>query len=150
MVDATLVRHQPEVYDTVMAAHAPAGRRLIVEALAGLRFVRSQISRGVPVGGAIDPGTGTRRITGWRWKSVPAPAVGGLPPRAQGWELARYRAYQARLAGHTTGEIFGQAVTFLTLTGAQAASATGASRPAASGDRAFLEPEPGDVKGSCG
>ena len=146
MVDATLVRHHPEVYDTVMAAHAPAGRRLIVEALAGLRFVRSQISRGVPVGGAIDPGTGTRRITCWRWKSVPAPAVGGLPPRAQGWELARYRAYQARLAGHTIGQTFGHAVAFLTLTGAQTAPPPGTSQPAAPGNQGAPKPEPG----TCG
>ena len=52
------------------------------------------------------------------------PALAGLPPRAQAWELARYRAYQACLAGHTIGKTFGQAVAFLTLTGANAASGT--------------------------
>jgi anti-sigma B factor antagonist len=104
MVDATLVRHHPGVYDKVMAAHAPAGRRPVVETLAGLRFVRNQISRGAPLGEAIDSGAGTRRITGWAWKPVPEPAVAWLTPRAQAWELARYRAYQARLAGHTIGK----------------------------------------------
>ncbi len=34
--------------------------------------------------------------------------------------MARYRAYQAHLAGHTIGETFRQAVAFLTLTGAAA------------------------------
>ena len=34
-------------------------------------------------------------------------------------------AYQARLVGHTIGEIFGRAATFLTLTGATAASNAG-------------------------
>ena len=124
MVDATLARHHPGVYDKVMAAHAPAMRQLIVETLAGLRFVRNQIGRGAPLGEAIDTGAGARRITGWTWKPVPAPAAAGLPPRAQAWERARYRAYQARLAGHTIGKTFGRAVTFLTLTGADAASAT--------------------------
>jgi hypothetical protein len=30
MVDATLMRHHPAVYDTVLAAHPPARRRLLV------------------------------------------------------------------------------------------------------------------------
>ena len=38
--------------------------------------------------------------------------------------MARYRAYQAYLVGHAVGEAFGRSVTFLTLTGADAASAT--------------------------
>jgi len=38
--------------------------------------------------------------------------------------MARYRAYQAYLVGHAVGETFGRSVTFLTLTGADAASAT--------------------------
>ena len=114
-----------------MAAHAPAGRQLIEETLAGLRFVRNQIGRGEPLGEAIDTSAGSRRITGWTWKPVSEPAVAGLAPRAQAWELARYRAYQARLAGHTIGKTFGQAVTFLTLTGADAASVTKADERAA-------------------
>jgi hypothetical protein len=32
--------------------------------------------------------------------------------------MTRYRAYQAQLAGHTTGETFGQAVAFLQLAAA--------------------------------
>jgi anti-sigma B factor antagonist len=143
MVDATLVRHHLGVYDKVMAAHTPAGRRLIIETLAGLRFTRNQIGRGAPLGEAIDTGAGNRRITGWTWKPVPEPAVTWLSPRAQDWELARHRAYQARLAGHTIGQTFGHAVTFLTLTGAQTASAPGTTQPALPGDRAALEPEPG-------
>jgi hypothetical protein len=46
------------------------------------------------------------------------PALASFPPRGQAWELARYRADQAHLAGHTIGETFGRAVTFLTLAGA--------------------------------
>ena len=48
---------------------------------------------------------------------------------AQGWELARYRAYQARLAGHAIGETVGQVVPFLTLIGANATSTTDTSNP---------------------
>jgi hypothetical protein len=55
MVDATLVRHHPLVYNTVIASHTPAGRRLIAETLAGLRFARPWISRGAPLGEAIEP-----------------------------------------------------------------------------------------------
>jgi anti-sigma B factor antagonist len=128
MVDATLVRHHAGVHDAVMAAHTPAERRLIEQTLAGLRFVRNWISREGGLEEAITTGTGGRRITRWRWKSVPEPALARLPPRAQEWELARYRAYEARLAGHTIGTTIGRAVTFLALTGANAASITDANR----------------------
>jgi hypothetical protein len=39
----------------------------------------------------------------------------------------RYRAYQARLAGHTMGETFGRAAEFLKLAAANAPAITGAS-----------------------
>jgi len=44
---------------------------------------------------------------------VPLPVLASLPPRAQAWEMTRYQAYQARLAGHTIGEIFRRAATLL-------------------------------------
>jgi anti-sigma B factor antagonist len=127
MVDATLVRHHPEVYDAVMAAQAPAERALIEQTLAGLRFVRNRIGRDAGLAQVIHaggPGAVNRRITGWRWKRVPKPALALLPASRQAWEMARYRAYQAHLAGHTIGETFGRAVAFLSLTGANAASIT--------------------------
>jgi anti-sigma B factor antagonist len=124
MVDATLVRHHPGVYDTVMASHTPAERQQIEESMAGLRYVRNWISRGGGLDEVIDTGTGNRRVTNWTWTPIGEPALAWLPPRAQAWELARYRAYQARLAGHTIGATFVQAVTFLTLTGAGAASSS--------------------------
>ena len=67
---------------------------------------------------------GNRRVTSWTWKGAPEPALAPLPPRRQAWERARYQAYQAYLVGHTIGETFDLAVTFLTLTGANAASVT--------------------------
>lgn len=125
MVDATLVRHQPDAYDTVMAARTLAERELIVEALAGLLFVRNWIGREAGLGEIVETGAGARRITQWTWKPIGEPALAGLRPRAQAWELARYRAYQACLAGHTIGKTFGQAAAFLTLIGANATSSTG-------------------------
>jgi len=38
--------------------------------------------------------------------------------------MTRYQAYQAQLAGHTTGETFGRAAEFLTLIAAKAAPCT--------------------------
>jgi hypothetical protein len=124
MVDATLVRHHPGAYDTVMAARTPAERELIVQTLAGLLFVRNWIGRGASLAETIDTSAGTRRITQWTWKPIGEPALAGIPPRAQAWELVRYRAYRACLAGHTIGKTFGQAVAFLSLTGANATSST--------------------------
>jgi anti-sigma B factor antagonist len=122
MVDATLVRHHQRVYYAVMAAHPPAERRLIEETLAGLRFVRNWSSRGAGIGAVIEIGASGRRITRWTWQPVPEPALTWLPPRAQAWELTRYRAYQSHLAGQTIGTTLGRAATFLTLTGAKASS----------------------------
>jgi anti-sigma B factor antagonist len=131
MVDATLVRHYPVAYDSVLAGHTPAKRRLIVETLAGLRFVRTWISRGAALDEAIETAEGAWHVTGWTWKPAGEPAPAWLPLRAQAWERIRYRAYQARLAGHAIGATFGEAVAFLTLTGADVA----ASQPAAQATR---------------
>jgi anti-anti-sigma factor len=131
MVDATLVRHHLGVYDAVRAAQAPAERRVVEQILAALRFVRNCMGREACLAGVIETGrisAGNRRITGWRWKGAPEPPFASLPPRRQAWEMARYRAYQAHLAGCTIGETLGRAVMFLALTGANAASPTGRER----------------------
>ena len=138
IVDATLVRyHLVGAYDAVLADQTPAERRLIEGTLAGLRFVRNRIGDEVDLAefiepGAPGPGADEGRVTGWTWKSVPEPALASLPPRARSWEMTRYRAYQAQLAGHTIGEIFGRAVAFLELTAANAPSITDISAHAAS------------------
>jgi hypothetical protein len=46
---------------------------------------------------------------------LPEPALITFTPRGRDWELTRYRAYQARLAGHPVGETFTQAAKFLRL-----------------------------------
>jgi hypothetical protein len=132
MVDATLVRHHPHGYDAVMAGQAPAERELVEETLAGLRFVRNQIGRQADLAGLILAGepasaAGGGHITGWAWKPVPEPVLEQLSPRAKAWEMTRYRAYQAQLAGHTIGETFGRAAGFLKLAAANAPSITDAS-----------------------
>jgi hypothetical protein len=134
IVDATLVRYHPGTYDAVMADQTPAERRLIVGTLTGLRFVRNRIGDEVDLDEFIDPGppgsgAGEGRVTGWTWNSVPEPALASLPPRAQSWEMTRYRAYQAQLAGHTIGEIFGRAVAFLKLTAANAPAISAHAAP---------------------
>jgi hypothetical protein len=136
IVDATLVRHHQEDYDGVMAAQTPTQRRVIDDILAGLRFVRNRIGDEADLAEFIEPtppgpGPGRGRVTGWTWKLVPEPALTSLAPRGQAWEISRYRAYQAQLAGRTIGEIFGQAVAFLKLAAAST-SITDVSAHAAS------------------
>ncbi len=136
IVDATLVRYHPRAYDGVVSGQIPAERRLVEGTLAGLRFVRNRIGHEIDLAefiepGAPGPGAGEGRITGWSWKSVPEPALASLPPDGQAWEMTRYRAYQAQLAGHTIGEIFGRAVAFLKLAAASATSITDVNAHAA-------------------
>jgi hypothetical protein len=123
IVDATLVRHHQEAYDRVMARLTPGRRRVIDDVLAGLRFVRNRIGDEAEIAGFIEPrpprpGTGRGRVTGWTWKSAPEPALTSIGTRGQAWEMNRYRAYQSQLAGHATGDIFGQSVAFLKLAAA--------------------------------
>jgi hypothetical protein len=132
IVDATLVRHHPQAYDAAMAGQAPAERELVEETLAGLRFVRNQIGGQADLAEFIEPGepglgAGGGHITGWAWKPVPEPARESLSPRGQAWEMTRYRAYQAQLAGHTIGETFSRTAGFLKLAAANAHSITDAN-----------------------
>lgn len=127
LVDATLIRHQPEVYDAAVADQLAAQRPPIGGTLAGLRFVRNQVVDQANLiqfvqAGASRPGAGDGRITDWRWKPVPRPVLATHPPRAQVWEMTRYQAYQAHLAGRTIGEVFHPAAAFLTLTAVKAGS----------------------------
>jgi hypothetical protein len=129
IVDGTLVRYHPEAYDGVMAGQPPVERRLVEETLAGLRYVRNRMGPDVDHvdfirPDASRPGAGDGRITDWRWNSLPEPTCASLSPRGQAWEMARYRAYQAQLAGHSVGEVFGRAAAFLKVAAATATSAT--------------------------
>ena len=135
IVDATLVRHYSEAYDTVMAGQTSAERQLTEGTLAGLRFVRNQIGDEADLGEFIgcrqaSQAAGRGRITGWKWQPIPEPGLASLSPRAQAWAMTRYQAYQAHLAGHTIGETFRRAAEFLKLAAAKA-PITEAAMPAA-------------------
>jgi hypothetical protein len=130
LVDATLVRHHPDTYNRIVASQPPVQRALVEETLAGLRFVRNHIGREATLAGFIasgGPSAAGGRITNWTWNSVPEPALASLAPRRQAWELARYRAYQEHLAGHTIGHTFGRVTAFLKLAAASALSITDTS-----------------------
>ena len=125
IVDATLVRHHPAAYDSVMASQAPAQRELVEGTLAGLRFVRNRIGGDGDLGEIIEPGTssprdGNRWITGWTWIPVPEPTPVSPPSLRRAWETARHRGYQDQLAGRTIGETLGRAAAFLKLAAAAA------------------------------
>jgi hypothetical protein len=127
LVDATLVRHHLDTYDHIMARQDPAQRLLTEQTLAGLRFVRNHIGSEASLAGFLWPGgtgAGGGRLTSWRWKPVPEPALASLAPRGQTWELARYRAYQAYLAGQPVGQTFRRTAEFLNLAAAGALSIT--------------------------
>jgi hypothetical protein len=132
IVDATLVRHHPSAYDSVMRGQRPGERRRIEGTLTGLRFVRNRMGRDADPADfvrpeAARPGADDGRITTWTWRPVPQPALAWLPPRGQTWEMSRYRAYRAELADHTIGEIFGRTAAFLNLAAAEATPITDVS-----------------------
>jgi anti-anti-sigma factor len=133
LVDATLVRHHLDTYDDILARQGPAQRRLTEQTLAGLRFVRNHIGPETSLAGFLQsgsPGACSERITGWSWKPVPEPGLASLAPHGREWELARYRAYQERLAERTIGQTFGRAAEFLDVAAAGALSvAMGARMP---------------------
>jgi hypothetical protein len=127
LVDATLVRHHLDTYDQVMARQDPAQRLLTEQTLAGLRFVRNHIGSEASLAGFLWPagaGAGRGDLTGWSWKPIPEPAFASLAPRGRTWEQARYRAYQAYLAGQPIGQTFGRAAEFLNLAATGALSIT--------------------------
>jgi len=116
IVDGTLVRYHPDMYDGLLDGLPRARRRAIEETLGGLRFVRNRMGHHLDPDDLIKPaGVAESRITAWAWKPVPAPAPGSLPPRGQAWEMTRYRAYQAQLADRAVGSTFERALAFLEL-----------------------------------
>ena len=118
IVDATLMRYRPGVYSGVLARQAAAQRRITEDTFAGLRFVRNRMGYHADHADFIypldsRPAGGGDRIAAWTWRSLPEPALTSLTPRAREWEIARYLAYQAQLAGQPIGEAFSQATAFL-------------------------------------
>jgi hypothetical protein len=116
LVDATLVRYHPRDYEAALASR-DVRRRKTEEALEGLRYVRNQLGKSADPAGfvCLASGDGT---TAWTWRPQPEPQLEEFTPRARRWELSRYRAYQARLAGRSIARTFTRCTDFL----AQAAS----------------------------
>ncbi len=119
IVDATLVRHYPDDYDSALESLPAQERRATETTFAGLRFVRNRMGYHADhadfIQPAVDESGGDAPITEWTWRSLPEPAVSALAPRGQEWELSRYQAYQDVLATHGVGETFGRTADFLDL-----------------------------------
>jgi hypothetical protein len=129
IVDGTLVRYHPDVYDRELRRRPEAEQTLIEETLAGLRFVRNQMGHDVDHVDFIRPrraarGTRPGDVRDWTWNEVAAPAGTSLSPRGQEWELTRYEAYRSRLAGEAVGPTFRRAADFLLLAAASATPLT--------------------------
>jgi hypothetical protein len=123
IVDATLVRYHPEAYDQALSEVASSAH--IEETLAGLRFVRNQTGQGIDHVDFIHPaadraGGEPDRVGDWAWSPQPAPACALLSSQGKAWEMARYQAYQTRLAGRAVGETFTDAATFLNVAASRA------------------------------
>jgi hypothetical protein len=119
MVDATLMRYHPDIYGGVLARQDPAQRRITEDTFGGLRVVRNRMGYDTDPAEFIRPrnsGAGAGRIAAWAWKPVPEPTLDSLTQRAREWEMTRYRAYQAQLAGQPLGDTFSRATAFLRLT----------------------------------
>ena len=121
LVDATLVRYHPRDYEATLASK-DVRRRKTEQALEGLRYVRNQLGKSADPAGFVCLAAGDD-TTAWTWRPQPEPQLGELTPHARRWELSRYRAYQARLAGRGIAQTFTRCTDFL----AQAASLASAS-----------------------
>jgi hypothetical protein len=118
MVDATLLRYHPDIHGRVLAGQDPGQCRLTEDTFGGLRFVRNRMGYDTDAADFIQPlasHPGAGRIAAWTWRPVPEPTLGSLTPGAREWEMTRYRAYQAQLAGQPIGETFRRAAAFLRL-----------------------------------
>jgi hypothetical protein len=118
MVDATLVRYHPDSYGAALASHDLPTRKIIEDTFAGLRFVRNRMGYEADHEAFIRPrlapgGLANGRIAAWTWRPVRKPALATLPQRGQDWELSRFRAYRAQLAGHSIEDTFSRAAAFL-------------------------------------
>lgn len=122
LVDATLVRYHPHDYEKALASRNQR-RRKTEETLEGLRYVRNQLGKSVDPAGFVRAAVGGDGMVTWTWHPLLEPDLTGLGARARQWELSRYRAYEARLAGRAIARTFTRCAEFL----AQAAGLVGGS-----------------------
>jgi hypothetical protein len=126
IVDATLVRYYPGAYEQILGSQEPLQRQVTETTLAGLRFVRNQMGYTDPPSAFIQPAgaisCSTRsRVAEWTWKEIISPPPAS-PAGPASWEMDRYQAYQAQLAGHAIGGTFQLTTAFLLQAAAQADS----------------------------
>jgi hypothetical protein len=142
LVDATLVRYHPRDYEAALASET-VRRRKTEETLEGLRYVRNQLGKSVEPAEFVMAVPCGADAPVWTWQPQPEPALSALTPRARRWELSRYRAYQARLAGREIARTFGRCTGFL------AVAADLANRNAVTGAGASGELPPMPPRTAC-
>lgn len=118
IVDANLVRYHPDAYRELLTSRTDADQQAIDQTLAGLRFVRNQMSYGLGHDDLISqpeqpPSSPDAAIASWTWKPVREAALADLPEGNRDWESTRHHAYQAQLAGQPIGTAFTEASPFL-------------------------------------
>jgi hypothetical protein len=118
IIDARLIRQYMDLYDAVLDAHLPAQQPMIEGTLAGLRFVRNQMSadeerRFIEPPTSVDNGMAV--TAAWRWAHRPEPRLSELPAHMRPWVMTRYQAYEQWLAGGSVGQVFQRAGGFLNL-----------------------------------
>jgi hypothetical protein len=131
IVDATLIRYYPDVYDAVLARRSPPQRRLIEGTMAGLRFVRNRM-RSEAERDAFICASGVAPAGPCTWQPVPEPGLSSPRGARRTWEQSRYQAYQGFLAGHSVAETFSRATEFLRLAAAGVPAGAGPTAPAGS------------------
>jgi hypothetical protein len=128
IIDARMIRQYMDIYDAILAAQPAARHPLIEGTLAGLRFVRNQLSEDWPQADFIEPpqiaGEGVATTAAWRWAHLPEPGLEALPSHGQSWEMTRYQAYEEWLAGNCVGRVFQRATDFLSLACGRATART--------------------------
>ena len=122
IIDARLIRQYMDLYDAVLDAHQPAQQPMIEGTLAGLRFVRNQMSADrqrcfIEPPASVDNGVAV--TAAWRWAHQPEPRLAGMPAHMRPWVMTRYQAYEQWLAGDNVGRVFQRASGFLNLAGSR-------------------------------
>ncbi|MGH3397957.1 MAG: hypothetical protein ACRDPO_25030 [Streptosporangiaceae bacterium] len=134
IVDATLIRYYPDVYDVVLARRSPSQRKLIEGTMAGLRFVRNRMRSEaerdafISASAAVEP-AGEGPGGPCTWQPVPEPRLDVPRGARRTWELTRYQAYQDFLAGHSVAATFGRASEFLRRAAAEVPAGMGMAAP---------------------
>ena len=124
IIDARLIRQYLGIYDAVLAIHGSSRRPMIEGTLAGLRFVRNQMSEDLREAGFIEspePAEECDSVLGtWQWAHLTEPDLPPSPAHGQPWELTRYQAYEQWLARTSVGLVFQRAAGFLKLAASRA------------------------------